>query len=281
MTATMPIAPDPDAYADGWMLCDGERFDGAAAQTLDDKLIEEIPVALYYNDEPHAVLMATPTALEAFAVGFTLSERIVASVADIGPIDVAPTGHGAAIFITITHPIAGRLAATRRNLVAPGGCGLCGTEDLLHAGRVPDTLAQYVRFTPQAVATAMAALRERQVLSAATGGAHAAGFASTTGVLAEVVEDAGRHNALDKLIGVRASSGAGFSGGFVVITSRASVELVQKAATVGVEALIAISAPTALAVRVARACRMTLIAFARDGRFTCYSETARITRASE
>jgi FdhD protein len=268
--------PDADAFESGSGTYPARRFQAGAASSADEALVEETPVALNYNDRPHAVMMATPTDLEDFAVGFSLTEGIVEGVKEIMAIDVIPSRHGVAIMLRVPEERAARLDSMRRSLPGMGGCGLCGVEDLRAAIRTPRSVARALRVAPAALSAAFASLPGEQPLGMRTGASHAAAFARSDGTLAVVREDAARHNAMDKLVGHLARSGTGTAQGFAVVTSRASYELAQKAATAGFELLAAISAPTGLAVRVACATGLTLVGFARDGRFTCYANDFRL-----
>ncbi|MCC6474697.1 MAG: formate dehydrogenase accessory sulfurtransferase FdhD [Burkholderiales bacterium] len=251
------------------------RFDGSGAVDSSAELIEEVPVALNYNGRPFAVMLATPTDLEDFAVGFTLTEGIAGSYADIAELDVLPSRHGVAIMIELAAGC-DALAARHRALTGHGGCGLCGVEDLQQTLRLPDRLPDRLRVSPRAIEAAFTVLPELQSLGARTGAAHAAACAEASGRLLAIREDAGRHNALDKLIGHLARQGQATETCFLALSSRASSELVLKAAAARFELMAAISAPTGLAVRLAQAAGMTLVGFARDAQFNCYAGAQRL-----
>jgi FdhD protein len=268
--------PDADAFETGFGSYAAQRFENGQSNATDESLVEETPVALNYNDRPHAVMLATPTDLEDFAVGFSVTEGIVERSADIAAIDVIPSRHGVAIMMRIPEERAARLDSMRRSLPGMGGCGLCGIEKLDAALRMPHPVGSRLRVPAEALARACRALPDLQVLGRHTGASHAAVFARPDGELQMAREDAARHNAMDKLVGHLARGGLAASSGFVVVTSRASYELVQKAATAGFELMAAISAPTGLAVRIAQATGLTLVGFARDGRFTCYANEHRL-----
>jgi FdhD protein len=221
-------------------------------------------------------MMATPTDLEDFAVGFSLTEGIVERAGDIGSLDVIPSRQGVAVMIRIPEACAARLDSMRRSLPGMGGCGLCGVEDLQAAIRKPGNVGRELRVTADGLLAAFAALPDLQTLGRLTGASHAAAFAHADGRVVAVREDAARHNAMDKLVGHLARTGVDPRAGFVLVTSRASYELAQKAASAGFELLAAISAPTGLAVRLAQSTGMTLVGFARAGRFTCYANEFRI-----
>ncbi|MGA9665143.1 MAG: formate dehydrogenase accessory sulfurtransferase FdhD [Gallionella sp.] len=241
-----------------------------------DNLAVEIPVALEFNDISHAVMLATPCDLESFALGFALSEGIVENRQEFRRAEIEECKTGITVHCEISGHAFLRLKQRRRNMTGRTGCGLCGVESLEQVFRV---LPEVPAATPIPVAAMRAALKglaTMQPLNRLTGGMHAAAWSTPDGRLQHVCEDVGRHNALDKLIGTMAARGSNFQHGFLLITSRASVEMVQKAATVGIASLIAISAPTALAVETAQAVAMTLIAFARGDEFVAYSHGERI-----
>ncbi|MGA7750676.1 MAG: formate dehydrogenase accessory sulfurtransferase FdhD [Gallionella sp.] len=242
-----------------------------------DQLAVELPVALEFNAVSHAVMLATPCDLESFALGFALSEGIVESRAEFHHAEVEESPLGITVHCEISGHAFLKLKQRRRNMTGRTGCGLCGVESLEQVFRalpaVPSTGAPVTVLAMRAALKELAAL---QPLNRLTGGMHAAGWSTPDGTLQHVCEDIGRHNALDKLIGMMAERELGFQHGFLLITSRASVEMVQKAATVGIASLIAISAPTALAVKTAKTAGMMLIAFARGDEFVAYANGDRI-----
>ena len=270
------VMPAADAFASGSDDYRGTRFERGASTAETLALVEEAPLALSYNDRPHAVMLLTPTDLEDFAVGFSLSEGILDAASEVESLDIVPSREGIAALMRIPAARAGRLEDIRRNVGGHGGCGLCGIENLHAAMRPPRVLPRRIAVTPAAISGAVALLGGRQVVGERTGAAHAAAFASVDGNVVAVREDAGRHNALDKLIGHLGRAGIDPGTGFLVMTSRGSSELAMKACFAGFELMATISAPTGLAVRIAEAAGMTLIGFARDGRFTCYAEASRI-----
>jgi FdhD protein len=262
-----------------WSHRDVEIVQGDRSASRGDAIAEEVPVALRYNGEPHVVMMATPADLEDFARGFSVTEDIVASIADIGGLRVSDAGDGGlSIDIAIPDAAAETLRARKRNLQGRTGCGLCGAEQLEDAIRTPRRVPAGVTVSRRAIRRALEALRGQQPLNAATGATHAAAWATPDGLLCAVREDVGRHNALDKLIGHLLSSGIDRARGFCVITSRASYEMVLKAAAVGMPIVVAISAPTAYAVRIADEAGLTLVGFARNDRHTVYACPGRIVR---
>jgi formate dehydrogenase accessory protein FdhD len=244
--------------------------DGLATPML-DAIAEEVPVALTYNGVSHAVMMATPADLEAFALGFSLSEGILRHPDELYDIEVAEAPQGLVAHLTISARRFAGLRERRRNLAGRTGCGLCGVDSLDQAVRRIDPVRRSRSLGMTAVARALEALPAWQVLNRATRSLHAAAFADASGAIVMVKEDVGRHNALDKLIGALALAKHEPAEGFVVITSRCSFEMVQKAVTAGFPLLAAISAPTALAVRMAQSANLTLVALARADSMRVYS----------
>jgi FdhD protein len=233
-------------------------------------------VSFSYNRLGHAVMMATPADLEDFASGFSLSEGIVERIGEIEELEVVHTALGVELRMWISGERLGALEARRRHMAGPTGCGLCGLESLEAAVRAVPVVPRGRRFTPRDVAAAMASLAPAQRLNGMTHAMHAAGFWRPESQLMAVREDVGRHNALDKLVGALARSGQDASDGMVVMTSRVSIELVQKAARMGASILAAVSAPTALALRVADAAGLTVIGIARDDGFDVFTHPQRL-----
>ena len=249
------------------------------AQPVEEQLAEETPVVMAYNLVPHAVMMATPRDLEEFGVGFSVMEGIVAQASDIERTTVVRHARGIEVQMEIAVHRAAAVAAHReagRSMAGRTGCGLCGTADVERVLRPLPLVDSELHIETSAIAAAMEALARRQPLNDATGAMHAAGWARSDGTLAAVREDVGRHNALDKLAGWRLGAGTGEATGFVVLTSRGSFELVQKAALLGVPLVATVSAPTALAVRVAEEAGITLVGFARASRMTVYAHPERL-----
>jgi len=256
------------------------RVDENSASPVVEQIAEEAPIALVYNGVPHVVVMASPAYLEDLALGFSLSEAVIGSVAELGGIEIVPEQTGYSVYLSVPPERVEMIAQRRRNMTARTGCGVCGAETIEQAMRnVPVVAAPMVggaqRVTRRAVADAMKQLPALQSLNAATGATHAAAWANLDGRLQLVREDVGRHNALDKLIGALAAGGVDTAHGFAVITSRASYEMVQKAAMAGIGLLAAVSAPTALAVRIAREAGVTLAGFVRGERCMVYADDAR------
>jgi formate dehydrogenase accessory protein FdhD len=242
-----------------------------------DCVAEEVPVAFEFNGISHAVMMATPDDLEDFAWGFALSEGIVDTSSQIYDVEVSITHQGLTLHIGIAASCFARLKDMRRNLTGRTGCGLCGTESLAHAVRIPRCLQATTAFAAPAIAKAMAAMRSRQLLLTLTGSTHAAAWCTSDGNIALIREDVGRHNALDKLIGALARASMQASTGFVAVTSRASYEMVQKTAHSGVGTLAAVSGVTGLAVEVAQQAGLTLLGFARGDDLCVYTHTGQFT----
>lgn len=254
------------------------RYRGVDVCDETDVVIEETPVALVYNGVPHVVMLATPLDIEDFALGFSLTEGIVASLEDIESVRAFTRSDGIEVRLKIADRCEPRLADKGRNLAGRTGCGLCGAQTLKQAikppKRVGDTAFRTDRFQ---IAHAMDLLRERQRLNHLTGAIHAAGWIPANDSYHPVVrEDVGRHNALDKLVGCLMRMHIPAADGFIVVTSRASYEMVQKATAAGVSLLAAISAPTGLAIRQAQMTGLTLAGFVRGQDLVVYSHPERL-----
>ena len=248
---------------------------GTLADTT-DLVAEETPVALVYHDVPHVVMLATPADLEDYAFGFTLSEGLVASADEIRGVEVIPGEASTDVKISVAWERFTELLQRRRNLAGRTGCGLCGAETAEDAIRECQVVPAGVTVTATELHEAMAQLSALQLINARTGSVHAAAWVVPGRGIQVVREDVGRHNALDKTIGALARARADFAAGYMIITSRASYEMVQKAATVGVSLLVAFSAPTAFAVRLAKRSGLTLVAFARADKHVVYAHPHRI-----
>ena len=248
-------------------------IEGAPGQ---DWVAEEVPVAMVYNGISHAVMMASPGDLEDFALGFSISEGILTRPDQLFSIEIKSVENGVEIDMYIAGDCYARLRQQRRNMAGRTGCGLCGTESLAHVARAIAKVPVRPMPADHAVQAALRELKNRQPLQLETGATHGAAWCDGQGSIVLVREDVGRHNALDKLIGARLQQfgSQAFGDGFALISSRASFEMVQKSASVGIGTLVAVSAPTALAIREARKSAMNLIGFARPGRHVIYACSA-------
>ncbi len=237
-------------------------------------LAEEVPVALVYNGVSHAVMMASPADLEDFALGFSLSEGIAETAAEIGDIHAVALENGVEIRIGLSGRAEWRLKDRRRNLTGRTGCGICGVDSLDQAIRPMTPVVSDLRLPMDAIYRALDRLPQAQPHNRAARSLHAAAFCDVDGNILLLREDIGRHNALDKLIGALVTAKIDRAGGFALITSRCSVEMVQKAVVARIPVLVAVSAPTLMAKRLAEANGLTLVALARaDGALVvCHGE---------
>ncbi|MGJ0625952.1 formate dehydrogenase accessory sulfurtransferase FdhD [Xenorhabdus bovienii] len=240
-----------------------------------DWVAEEVPIALVYNGISHVVMMASPKDLDHFAMGFSLSESIITSPQEIHGIDTVISCHGGIeLHIELSSRRFAELKERRRNMAGRTGCGICGTEQIAEIFRPMSPLPFTQTFSLDYLDQALAQLPRLQEIGAATGCTHAAGWIDAKGVLLGGSEDVGRHVALDKLLGMRAKTG--WRQGAVLVSSRASYEMVQKSAMCGVEILFAVSAATSLAIEVAEKCNLTLVGFCKPGRATIYTHPRRL-----
>ena len=245
-------------------------------------LPEEIPCALSFGGTTQAVMMATPADLEDFGIGFALSEAIARSAADIVSLEVVDADRGFDVQMRLSDDVQAAFSRRRRQMAGPVGCGLCGIESIEEALRsLPDRKQVDLTINSEDVREAIRSLSAHQTLRAETGAVHAAGFYRPGRGIMCVREDVGRHNALDKLIGAMARAGLDAASGAIVITSRVSVDMVQKAVIAGTGVLVAVSAPTALAVRTAEAAGLTLVGIARGADFEIFTRPDRITDGVE
>jgi FdhD protein len=239
---------------------------------------EETPIALSYAGTTHAVMMASPADFEDFALGFSLTEGIISSPEEIEAIEVTDQGAGIDIQIRLKDKANTRFQARRRRLAGPVGCGLCGIESIEEAMRSVDKVgASPLTLTENDIVQSVKLLSKVQPMHAETGAVHAAGFYVPGKGITKAREDVGRHNALDKLAGALASKNIDGAAGAVVVTSRVSVEMVQKTAAIGARFIIAVSAPTALAIRTAEEAGMTLVALVRGDDFDIFTHPDRVT----
>ncbi len=243
-------------------------------QTQADFLAVETPVALVYNGISHTVMMCTPSDLEDFAYGFSLTEGIIDKPADIYGVDRVESCQGIEVHIELASRCFMRLKEHRRTLTGRTGCGICGSEQLSQVSKKLAKLHRTLTFDIHRLDDCLTQIQQAQMLGKQTGSTHAAAFFDPQGKLLAIREDVGRHVALDKLLGWHAKTGK--PQGLVLVTSRASYEMVQKTVTCGIEMLVAISASTDLAVNMAQDCDLTLIGFARTGRATIYHGEVRL-----
>jgi FdhD protein len=252
------------------------RYTASGARESVEKIADEIPVSFVYNGQPHVVMMATPQDLEDFALGFSYTEELVRAASDVSRVEVVRFSQGIELQIDVALACMDVIGSRTRRLTGRTGCGICGAESFATVMKQLHVVGEGSPVSLDAVRTAMEGLQARQALNAEAGAVHAAGWASREGTVDVVREDVGRHNALDKLIGALLKRGTDPLSGFVVVTSRASFEMVQKTTAFGAPLLAAISGPTGLAVRVAQQSRLTLIGFARGDRHTVYTWPERV-----
>ncbi|HXO73041.1 MAG TPA: formate dehydrogenase accessory sulfurtransferase FdhD [Bradyrhizobium sp.] len=249
--------------------------DGGAGEGI-RAVPEETAIALTYNGGTYAVMMGTPQDLKDFAVGFSLSEGIVQSPEDIDSLDVVPLDDGIELRMWLAQSKADHLSERRRHIAGPTGCGICGIDSIAEAVRPAAIVAHGRSFSPLEIMTAMQAVPPLQKINMETRTVHAAAFWTPARGIVALREDVGRHNALDKLAGGLAQAKLSASDGMVLLTSRVSVEMVQKTAAMGAPLMVAVSAPTALAVRMADAAGITLAAIARADGFEVFTHPGRI-----
>ena len=240
-------------------------------------LAEEVPVAFSYDGATHAVLMATPNDLEDFALGFSYTEGIITTAAEIEELAVVGVTDGIVLRMWLRGDRSDAFAARRRRFVGPAGCGMCGLESLAEANRAIPMARYDLEVSRQDIAEAVGALPARQQLNMQTRAVHAAAFWKPDRSLI-LREDVGRHNALDKLAGALLRTGRSAAEGIIVLSSRLSIELVQKAGMMGAAIIVGVSAPTALAVRTAESTGLTLVGIARDDGFEVFTHPERITQ---
>lgn len=254
---------------------DFERLNDSRTEEQNAALAAEVPVALVYNGRPHVVMMCTPADLEDFGFGFTITE-LIAEANEIRRVEVVKYGRGIELQIEVPAAAAEKLGERGRAIVGRTGCGLCGVEVIEDALREPRLVRSTLVASREALWRASESLAEHQPMNRDTNAIHGAAWASTDGTLRVVREDVGRHNALDKVLGALARRGTNASHGFLIVTSRASYELVQKAAVANVPLLAAVSRPTALAVELADQAGLTLVGLLRGRSANVYTHRERI-----
>jgi FdhD protein len=256
------------------------RWEGATHTEQTEPVVEETPVAIVYNGIPHVVMMATPADLEDFALGFSLTEELIQSPEDLESIQIVRYSRGVEIQALVAERCAATIADRTRRLTGRTGCGICGADGVDAVLKTLHPVDPGGTIEVAAIHRAFEALANRQPLNSASGAVHAAGWARADGTLELVREDVGRHNALDKLVGAAVAARLDPTSGFVLVTSRASFEMVQKTAVLGAPLMAAISGPTGLAVRVAQQSGLTLVGFARGARLTAYTHPERLAASS-
>ncbi len=261
---------NPVRTVDRQIWRDGRLSEGARA------IPEETAIALTYNGGSYAVMMATPQNLRDFAVGFSLSEGIVRSADDIESFEIVELDDGIELRMWLAQSTADRLSERRRHIAGPTGCGLCGIDSIAEAVRPAAIVAPGQSFSSREIMTAMQDIPPLQTINIETRAVHAAAFWTPARGIIALREDVGRHNALDKLAGALAQDKTSANEGIVLLTSRVSVEMVQKTAAMGAPVMVAVSAPTALAVRMADAAGITLAAIARADGFEIFTHPERI-----
>jgi FdhD protein len=283
MSQTLPDTPD-STLALGYCSAKVQKLRVKATsverETLADALAEEVPVALVYNGISHAVMLASPVDLADFGRGFSLSERIISNLNELYDLELmphnAPHVHGVEIRMEIASAAFAKLKQKRRSMAGRTGCGVCGIESLAALDMDLPQVSSDVQIPLGVILAAERALRQTQVINTATGALHAAAWVSVGGEILLLREDVGRHNALDKLIGALAFANTARAPGFVLLTSRASYELVQKAARANMPLLATVSAPTSLAVNMAKQAGLTLIGFVREHGAVVYAHERRL-----
>lgn len=252
------------------------RIAGEQRTPQTDELAEECAIAIEFNGISYATMLATPADLEDFAIGFSLTEGLVTDRREIRGVDVLPACDGVVVQVEIATPREIDMKARRRAMAGRTGCGLCGVESLDQVIRPVGRVADGGSVSLAHLRNALSTMRGRQDLHELTGATHAAGFMAADGELGPLREDVGRHNALDKLIGALATARTDVTGGAAIVSSRASYEMVQKAASAGIGVLVAVSAPTALAVRLAHDAGIVLIGFMRGDKCVIYTHAERV-----
>ena len=282
MTPSKPLGPVPGlGYADLVSIHSLIRLDDGSAIGGTAPVAEEVPVAMVYNGEPFVVMMASPADLEELAIGFSVTEGIVGAASDVRILDVVKHSRGVEVQMQIGEDAARKIAERRRGISARTGCGVFGIESIDEVLRVQKRVTARGEFAVEALWRAASELDARQPVNAETRSVHAAALADSSGALMIVREDVGRHNAVDKVIGAGLKQVLRFAqddndGKFLVVTSRASYELVQKTAAAGIPLLAAVSRPTSLAIQLAQQANITLVGLLRGRSANVYSHPERL-----
>lgn len=275
-TQPLPLELGWPSYQQSTVDC----WRGELHERKQDYIAEEVPISLVYNGLPHVVMLATPTDLEEFALGFSITEGIIKNPQELLSARIYNRSNGIEVQLKIPDHRFQCLADKGRNLTGRTGCGLCGASTLSQAIRQPDQVNGDLSLSAAELHSALTDIKQHQKLNQLTGAVHAAAWAVPGQGILNIREDVGRHNALDKLIGFLLRTGKDLSTGFVIVTSRASYEMVQKTAWVGITVLAAVSAPTGLAIRLADETGLTLIGFARDNQHVVYTHPQRLTHTN-
>jgi len=252
------------------------RWEQGIADERTETVAEEVPVTIVFNRTPHVVMMATPADLEDFALGFSITEELIGSPSDLMAVELVRYSRGIEIQARVPEAVAVALAEHTRRLTGGTGCGICGADSVEAVLKQLHPVSPGGAVAVDAIHRALLALAGRQTYNAATGTVHAAAWATAQGEIQDVREDVGRHNALDKLIGALLKRDVDARSGFVLVTSRASFEMVQKVTVLGAPLMVAISGPTGLAIRVAQQAGVTLLGFARSDRLSVYTHPERV-----
>ncbi len=272
-----PTATDLNEGADTLKPVSVLRCRDGRLSESQDLLAVEVPVGLEFNGISHAVMLASPADLEDFALGFSLTEGIIADASEFYDCEVEARPDGRLVHIEIASERFVKLKERRRNMTGRTGCGLCGTEALDQVSRGVCPVVHSHPVHPSMLTSGMRAMQALQPMQQQSGATHAAAWINDAGELVCVREDVGRHNALDKLVGALTRQKTDFSKGALLLTSRASYEMVQKAATMGIGCIAAISAPTSFAVELAEQAGVTLLGFMRDASYVVYAHPQRLT----
>lgn len=271
-------APHVPSSSLGYAERNIERRRGSFIERVDDSIAEEAPIAVRYNGRSFAVMMATPQDLEDFALGFSMTERLIDSADQLLSIDIQHQSGG--ILLSMRVPFSSHAAQldphAQRLLPGRGSCGICGTRELEDAVRAPNPVAANMSYSASALELALNELQQYQPMNALTGAFHAAAWADRDGRIVLAREDVGRHNALDKLIGAMLRANVSTENGMLLLTSRASYEMVMKAARAGIGLVAAVSAPTALAIDLAQRTNVCLVGFTRPGSCNVYTYPERL-----